>query len=134
MCPSISDNPRHYNSLQHNHQIIVCPLRTNDLWTDVCLLLSNNPRYYCLLRHNHQTGVYLLHASSYQTFAHLSRSLQIGVGLGPQIGVHMLSTCSHRSDPRLQPFCHFLLKGVYSLGIQVVTRIRVHVAIGLSPI
>ena len=109
--------------MKHNHHTEVYPLRANDLWIGVCLLLSNNPRNCCLLQHSYQTGVCLLRAASYQTFAHLSRSLQIKVGLSPRTEARMSSTCNYRFDPRPLPFCGFSLKMVYSPSIQVVTRI-----------
>ena len=73
------------------------------------------------LAHSHQTRVCTLRASTYQNFTYLLCSLKIKVGLGPWAEVRMLSTYNHRFVLRLIPFCHFLLRGMYSLNIQVVT-------------
>ena len=83
---------------------------------DRCLFAAQN-------KHSHQTEVYPLCVGKYQTIAHLSRSLQIKIGLGPRTEVCVPSTCSHRSDPCLLPFCRFPLRGMYSPSIQVVSRI-----------
>ena len=103
-------------------------MNTNDLWTYVCLQLSNNPRHCRPLQHNHQTGVCPLRVGNYQTFTHLTLSLRRKIDLDPWTevctpSIYTPSICSHRSIPRLMPFCHFPLRGVYSPNIQVVTRI-----------
>ena len=89
----------------------------------MCLSINDNPQPYRPLRHSHQTRVCPLRAGKYQTIGHFSRALYIRVGLSPLTRIHVPSTYSHQSDPRPLPFCHFLLRWVYSPSIQVITQI-----------
>ena len=91
---------------------------------DRCLSTAQQqPSASLPLWHCHQNGVCSLCAGSYQTFAHLSHSLQVRVGLSLQTEVRVSSTYSHWSDSRPLPFYYFSLKEVYRSSIQVITLI-----------